>query len=46
MNEEETDIYRLPFGIRLIEWDAAGIYINGKRVYLKGFGRHEDANVL
>lgn len=41
----EGDVYRLPFGIRLIHWNSTGVYINGKSVYFKGFGRHEDANV-
>lgn len=41
----EGDVYRLPFGIRFIEWDSASVYINGKSVYFKGFGRHEDAIV-
>ncbi|XP_032789501.2 beta-glucuronidase isoform X1 [Daphnia magna] len=39
----EGDIYRLPFGVRFIEWNSTGVYINGKSVYFKGFGRHEDA---
>ncbi|XP_057378859.1 beta-glucuronidase-like isoform X2 [Daphnia carinata] len=39
----EGDVYRLPFGIRFIEWNSTGVYINGKSVYFKGFGRHEDA---
>lgn len=41
----EGDIYRLPFGVRFIEWNSTGVYINGKSVYFKGFGRHEDAIV-
>lgn len=41
----EGDVYRLPFGIRFIEWNPTGVYINGKSVYFKGFGRHEDAIV-
>ena len=41
----EEDIYRLPFGIRTVEWNNTGVYVNGKSVYFKGFGRHEDAAV-
>ena len=47
-NEEknqEGDIYRLPIGIRMIDWNDTAVYINSESVYLKGFGRHEDANV-
>ncbi len=29
-------------GFRSVEVKADGIYLNGKRVFLKGFGRHED----
>ena len=39
------DVYRLPFGIRFVEWNATGVFINSKSVYFKGFGRHEDAIV-
>ncbi len=41
----EGDVYRLPFGIRFIEWNSTGVFINGKSLYFKGFGRHEDAIV-
>jgi beta-glucuronidase len=41
----EGDVYRLPFGIRFIQWNSTGVYLNGKSVYFKGFGRHEDASV-
>ena len=43
--QQEGDIYRLPIGIRRIGWNNTGVYINSESVYLKGFGRHEDANV-
>lgn len=39
----EGDVYRLPFGIRLLHWNNSGVYVNSKSVYLKGFGRHEDS---
>lgn len=43
--QQEGDIYRLPIGIRRIGWNDTGVYINSESVYLKGFGRHEDANL-
>ncbi|KAJ8879963.1 hypothetical protein PR048_020584 [Dryococelus australis] len=41
----ETDVYRLPVGIRTVSWDTSKVYINGKQLYLRGFGRHEDSHV-
>lgn len=38
----EHDEYELCFGIRRIEVDEKSFKINGKPVYFKGFGRHED----
>lgn len=40
------DSYRLRIGIRAIDWDSNGVYINGRKIYFKGFGRHEDAIVF
>ncbi len=40
-----VDSYRLRIGIRNIDWDNNGVYINGRSVYFKGFGRHEDSLV-
>ncbi|EFX75346.1 hypothetical protein DAPPUDRAFT_108006 [Daphnia pulex] len=37
--------YLLPFGIRFIHWNSTGVYLNGKSVYFKGFGQHEDASL-
>jgi beta-glucuronidase len=39
------DIYRLPVGIRTVEWNNASVLINGRPIYLRGFGRHEDSDV-
>ena len=40
-----VDSYRLRIGIRGIDWNAQGVTINGKSIYFKGFGRHEDSIV-
>lgn len=39
---QAVDRYTLPVGIRSVEVRGDHILINGKRVFLKGFGRHED----
>jgi beta-glucuronidase len=36
------DRYQLPIGIRTIKVDGSALLLNGKPIYLKGFGRHED----
>jgi beta-glucuronidase len=36
------DIYTLPIGIRSVEVRGNQFLLNGKPVYFKGFGRHED----
>ncbi|PSN44377.1 Beta-glucuronidase [Blattella germanica] len=38
------DIYRLPVGIRTVEWNNTTILINGRPIYMRGFGRHEDSD--
>lgn len=38
----ELDRYRLDVGVRTVEVRGSEILLNGKRVFLKGFGRHED----
>ena len=40
--ETELDEYEISFGIRRIEVTEKAFLINGKPVYFKGFGRHED----
>lgn len=42
-NSTSSDVYRLPIGIRTVSWTNTSLLINGKPVYLRGFGRHEDA---
>lgn len=39
------DVYRLRFGIRTLRWTSTQLLINERPVYLRGFGRHEDADV-
>ena len=41
-----VDSYRLQIGLRELKWDTNGVYVNGKPIYFKGFGRHEDSIVL
>ena len=41
----DTDIYRLPIGIRTVKVNGTSFLINGKPFYFHGFGRHEDWNV-
>jgi beta-glucuronidase len=36
------DRYSLPIGIRTIKVDGDALLLNGRPVYLRGFGRHED----
>lgn len=38
----ESDEYTLDFGIRSVKVDDTSLYVSGEKVYLKGFGRHED----
>lgn len=40
-----VDIYRQKFGIRHITWTKKGVYINGKKLYIRGFGKHEDSDI-
>jgi beta-galactosidase len=38
-----VDCYETPFGIRTVRWDANdGLFLNGKRVQLKGTCNHQD----
>lgn len=39
------DVYRLKVGFRSLHWDNDGMTINGKPLYLRGFGKHEDSDV-
>ncbi|GAB4513699.1 MAG: beta-glucuronidase [Anaerolineae bacterium] len=40
------DRYRLPVGIRTIAVEGDTLLLNGKPIYLTGFGRHEDFPVV
>jgi len=39
------DVYRLQVGIRSLSWSNDSLLLNGKPLYLRGFGRHEDSDV-
>ncbi|XP_059480169.1 beta-glucuronidase-like isoform X2 [Neocloeon triangulifer] len=42
------DVYQLKVGIRSLGWDQSmqnSILINNKPLYIRGFGRHEDADI-
>lgn len=41
-----VDSYELPIGVRTVEVRGTRILVNGEPVYLKGFGMHEDIEVL
>ena len=40
------DCYEEKIGIRTVKIDGRRILINGQPVYLKGFGKHEDADII
>lgn len=44
-NDELLDVYRLKVGIRTLSWNSQQFLINGKPVYFRGFGRHEDSDI-
>ncbi|XP_050098791.1 beta-glucuronidase isoform X2 [Anopheles aquasalis] len=44
-NPTVLDIYRMKVGIRTLEWNATSFLINGKPIYFRGFGRHEDSDI-
>lgn len=41
-----VDRYTECFGFREVRVRDCGLYLNGKKLYLRGFGKHEDAPVL
>ena len=45
-NGTTVDRYDAKIGIRTVAIEKEQILINGKPVYLKGFGKHEDADIL
>ena len=44
--EEVLDEYYEEIGIRTVEVKGTSILLNGKPVYLRGFGKHEDSDVV
>ncbi len=44
--DESKDCYRLDCGIRTVKVDGNRFLLNGKPVFFKGFGKHEDYSIL
>lgn len=44
--DELLDEYKLEVGVREVEVKAKELLLNGKSIFLKGFGKHEDFAVL
>ncbi|KAL5288756.1 GUSB.2 family protein [Megaselia abdita] len=44
-NGKLIDVYRVKTGIRTLTWTESSFLINGKPVYFRGFGRHEDSDI-
>ena len=44
--DELLDVYELPIGIREVKIEGTSFLINGSPVYLKGFGKHEDSDIV
>ncbi len=44
--ETVVDEYYEDIGVRTVEIDGQDILLNGKPVYLKGFGKHEDSDII
>lgn len=45
INNTLLDTYDQLFGIRVLTWDSNSFKVNGKPVYFRGFGRHEDSDI-
>ena len=43
---ELLDEYTLPIGVRKVQIRNNKLLLNGKPVYFKGFGRHEDSDII
>ncbi|XP_076275935.1 beta-glucuronidase-like [Rhynchophorus ferrugineus] len=44
-NDQLIDSYEQTFGFRDLTWDNESFYINGKPIYFRGVGRHEDSDI-
>ncbi len=44
-SDELSDVYRLRVGLRDLAWNGTGIFVNHRRFYFRGFGKHEDADI-
>lgn len=42
---EVLDKYRLPVGVRTVTMQGKSLLVNGKPIYIRGVGKHEDADV-
>nr|XP_029712731.1 beta-glucuronidase-like isoform X3 [Aedes albopictus] len=42
---EIHDVYRMKVGVRTLEWTNTSLLINGRPIYFRGFGRHEDSDI-
>ncbi len=43
--QDDTDIYRMKFGVRTLRWTSTQFLINDRPVYFRGLGLHEDSDV-
>ncbi|XP_060521911.1 beta-glucuronidase-like [Cylas formicarius] len=43
--DQLVDTYTQPFGVRELTFDDTSFKINGKNVYIRGFGKHEDSDI-
>ncbi len=46
VNGKVTDTYDTVFGVRTVSWDRNGIYINGRKTFIKGVCQHHDLGAL
>ncbi len=40
------DVYEMPIGIREVKIEGTKILLNGSPIYFKGFGKHEDSDIV
>lgn len=45
-NGKTVDIYEEPFGVREVRVENGRVLINGRPFYFKGFGKHEDFDII